>query len=60
MNLQKIIGKTPEEARKNLKGRKLRIAVQDGERKMLTMDYDPKRVNVSTTEGKISSIVEMG
>lgn len=41
-------------------GYKLRIAIQDDEMTILTMDYNPKRVNVEVRGGKIRDITSIG
>ena len=57
-----IIGKTVAEARQLLesRGHTLRVAVEDGQSLMLTMDYRPLRANVTVVKGVVTAFNKMG
>lgn len=57
-----LLTKTLEEARDKLQpqGRRVREVVRDGKSCIVTMDYDPSRINVATRDGRIIAIVNFG
>jgi hypothetical protein len=58
--MDQLVGKTVEEASALLGGAKVRVVEKDGEGLMVTMDYNPDRVNVAVAHGKIVRFVNNG
>lgn len=53
--MNELIGLTLEEAREQ--GYYIRQVQIDGEPQCVTMDYNPKRINVATENGKIVAVI---